>query len=78
MRWEDFRRSDNIEDDRDGGGFGGGGFGVPVGTGGLGIGAVFVLALIGWATGPKTQTTSRGLSRRICRTYSSTGNVTSR
>ncbi|HVV62960.1 MAG TPA: neutral zinc metallopeptidase [Pseudolabrys sp.] len=51
MRWEDFRRSDNIEDDRDGGGFGGGGFGVPVGTGGLGIGAVFVLALIGWATG---------------------------
>jgi predicted metalloprotease len=52
MRWEDFRRSDNVEDDRGGGGYGGGGgFGVPVGTGGLGIGAVFVLALIGWATG---------------------------
>ena len=50
MRWDDFRRSDNIEDDRDvGGGFGGGGF--PVGGGGLGIGTVIVLGLIGWATG---------------------------
>jgi len=37
MRWEDFRRSDNVEDDRDGGGFGGGGFGFPGGGGGLGI-----------------------------------------
>src|SRR6185437_12672731 len=50
MRWDDFRRSDNIEDDRDvSGGFGGGGF--PVGGGGLGIGTVIVLGLIGWATG---------------------------
>ena len=50
MRWDDFRRSDNIEDDRSGGGgFGGGGF--PVGGGGLGIGTVIVLGLIGWATG---------------------------
>ena len=50
MRWDDFRRSDNVEDDRDGGGgFGGGGF--PVGGGGLGIGTVIVLGLIGWATG---------------------------
>jgi hypothetical protein len=50
MRWDDFRRSDNIEDDRGGGGgFGGGGF--PVGGGGLGIGTVIVLGLIGWATG---------------------------
>ena len=34
MRWDDFRRSDNIEDDRDagyGGGYGGGGFGIPGG-----------------------------------------------
>ena len=52
MRWDDFRRSDNIEDDRDagyGGGYGGGGFGLP--GGGLGIGTVIVLGLIGWATG---------------------------
>jgi predicted metalloprotease len=52
MRWDDFRRSDNIEDDRDaGGGFSGGGFGIPVGGGGLGIGTIIVLGLIGWATG---------------------------
>jgi predicted metalloprotease len=54
MRWDDFRRSDNIEDDRDsGGGFGrgGGGVGIPVGRGGLGIGTVLVLGLIGWALG---------------------------
>lgn len=54
MRWDDFRRSDNIEDAREeGGGFGGGGggFGLPVGGGGLGIGAVVVLSLVGWAFG---------------------------
>ncbi len=50
MRWDDFRRSDNIEDDRDGGG-GRGGFGIPGGRGGLGIGTVVVLGLIGWALG---------------------------
>ena len=55
MRWDDFRRSDNVEDDRDGGGGGygggGGGFGLPVGGGGLGIGAIVVLSLVGWAFG---------------------------
>jgi len=51
MRWDDFRRSDNVEDDREGGGYGGGGFGLPVGGGGLGIGTIIVLGLIGWATG---------------------------
>ena len=52
MRWDDFRRSDNVEDDRGaGGGFGGGGMGIPVGGGGLGIGTVVVLGLIGWALG---------------------------
>jgi predicted metalloprotease len=57
MRWDDFRRSDNIEDDRDGdgdgGGFGGpgGGFGIPIGGGGLGIGTIVVLGIIGWALG---------------------------
>ncbi|MGE3150030.1 MAG: neutral zinc metallopeptidase [Pseudorhodoplanes sp.] len=51
MRWEDFRRSDNVEDYRDsGGGFGRGG-GFPVGGGGLGIGTVVVLGLLGWALG---------------------------
>ena len=54
MRWEDFRRSDNIEDVRgDGGGFsqGGGGFPIPGGGGGLGIGTIIVLGLIGWFLG---------------------------
>jgi len=55
MRWDDFRRSDNIEDDREGGGGGfgggGGGFGLPMGGGGLGIGAIVVLSLVGWAFG---------------------------
>jgi len=53
MRWEDFRRSDNVEDARDGGGYEGGGgrFGLPVGGGGIGIGTVIVLGLIGWALG---------------------------
>ncbi len=53
MRWDDFRRSDNVEDDRDGSGFGGGGggFGLPMGGSGLGIGAVVVLGLIGWMFG---------------------------
>src|SRR5450756_102819 len=53
MRWDDFRRSDNVEDDRGaGGGFGGsGGSGIQFGGGGLGIGTVIVLGLIGWATG---------------------------
>jgi len=52
MRWDDFRRSDNVEDDRGGGGGGGGGgFGLPIGGGGLGIGTVVVLSLLGWAFG---------------------------
>lgn len=47
MRWEDLRRSDNIEDRR-GGGFGGGfgGGGIRIGGGrGLGIGGVIVVLL---------------------------------
>jgi len=53
MRYDDFRRSGDIEDRRDdgGGGLGGGGFGLPVGGGGLGIGTIIVLGLIGWAVG---------------------------
>ena len=52
MRWDDFRRSENVEDARDGGG---GGrrrrFGIPMGGGGLGIGTIVVLGLLGWALG---------------------------
>src|ERR1700757_3010117 len=53
MRYDDFRRSDDIEDRRDdsGGGGGGGGFGLPMGGGGLGIGTIIVLGLVGWAFG---------------------------
>jgi predicted metalloprotease len=47
MRWDDFRRSDNVEDARGGGG----GFHIPGGRGGLGIGTVVVLGLIGYALG---------------------------
>src|SRR3984957_4905757 len=54
MRYDDFRRSDDIEDRRDdsGGGMGGGGgIGLPMGGGGLGIGAIIVLGLVGYAFG---------------------------
>ncbi|MBB5053778.1 hypothetical protein HNQ36_003778 [Afipia massiliensis] len=55
MRYDDFRRSDNIDDRRDDSGYGGGGgggFGFPMGGGGgLGIGTIVVFGLIGWAVG---------------------------
>jgi uncharacterized protein len=52
MRWEDFRRSENIEDRRgEDGGPSGGGYGLPIGRGGLGIGTIVVLGLVGWALG---------------------------
>src|ERR1700675_4670286 len=49
MRLDDLPESSNIEDRRQegGGGFGG----MPGGRGGLGIGAMVVLGLIGWALG---------------------------
>jgi len=50
MRWDDFRRSDNVEDRRGEEG-GGGGFSMPGGRGGLGIGTIVVLGLVGWALG---------------------------
>jgi predicted metalloprotease len=50
MRWDDFRRSDNVEDTRGEEG-GSGGMGIPVGGGGLGIGTVIILGLLGWALG---------------------------
>ena len=54
MRYDDFRRSDDIDDRRDDGGGGmggGGGFGLPMGGGGLGIGTIIVLGLVGYAFG---------------------------
>jgi predicted metalloprotease len=45
MRWEDFRRSENVEDTRGSGGLSGGR------AGGLGLGTVIILGLIGWAFG---------------------------
>ena len=47
MRTDDFRPSDNVEDDR----AGGGGIGMPGGRGGLGIGAVIIIGLISWYFG---------------------------
>jgi len=47
MRWDDFRRSSNVEDERGDGG--GGGF--PGGAHGLGIGTIIILGLVGWALG---------------------------
>ena len=48
MRWEDFGSSGNIEDRRSDSGFS-----VPTGRagGGLGIGAIIVLGIVGWALG---------------------------
>src|SRR4030088_3076186 len=55
MRYDDFHRSDELDDrrgdDGGGGGGGGGGFGLPMGGGGLGIDPVIVLSLVGWAFG---------------------------
>jgi predicted metalloprotease len=52
MRYDDFRRSDNVDDrrDDDGGGLGGGG-GFGMRRGGLGIGTMIVLGLVGYAFG---------------------------
>jgi uncharacterized protein len=49
MRTDDFRPSDNVEDDR--AGSGGGGIGIPGGRGGLGIGTVIIIGLISWYFG---------------------------
>src|ERR1700742_4415037 len=53
MRYDDSRRTDDIEDRRDdsGGAMGGGGIGLPIGGGGLGIGTIIVLGLVSYAFG---------------------------
>jgi len=48
MRTDDFRESDNVEDDRGGSSSRGG---LPGGAGGLGIGTVIVIGLISWYFG---------------------------
>ncbi len=48
MRWDDFRRSDNVEDDRQASSSRGG---LPGGAGGLGIGAIIVIGLVSWYFG---------------------------
>lgn len=48
MRTDDFRPSDNVEDDREGSSSRGG---LPGGKGGLGIGTVIILGLISWYFG---------------------------
>lgn len=50
MEWENFRRSDNIEDRRDDPG-GDGGFPIGGGAGGLGLGTIVVLGLVGYFLG---------------------------
>jgi predicted metalloprotease len=50
MRWDDFRRSGNVEDRR--GEAGGGGFRMPGGLGGgLGIGGLIIVGVVAWALG---------------------------
>jgi uncharacterized protein len=58
MEWQNFRRSDNVEDrrgDSDSGdpASGGGGFSLPggLGAGHLSLGAIIIIGLIGWALG---------------------------
>ncbi|MGP8232358.1 MAG: neutral zinc metallopeptidase [Methylovirgula sp.] len=56
MEWQNFRRSDNVEDrrgDDSSDPSGGGGLSLPggLGAGHLGLGAIIVLGLIGWALG---------------------------
>src|ERR1700693_5256875 len=48
MRTDDFRPSDNVEDDLDGSSSRGG---MPGGAGGLGIGTVIIIGLISWYFG---------------------------
>jgi uncharacterized protein len=48
MRTDDFRPSDNVEDDREASASRGG---MSVGAGGLGIGTVIVIGLISWYLG---------------------------
>jgi uncharacterized protein len=56
MRWDDFRRSDNVEDDRAQSSSRGGG------AGGLGIGTIIIIGLISWYLGIDPSVLLNGLS----------------
>src|SRR5215472_12219084 len=47
MRWDDFRKSSNVEDDRELSAS----RGMPGGAGGLGIGTVIIIGLVSWYLG---------------------------
>ncbi len=51
MRYDDFDRSDNIDDRRGQSDGGGGGGGFPLGGGGLGIGGLLIVGLLSYMTG---------------------------
>jgi len=55
MRWDEFRRSSNVEDDR-----GESSGGMPGGMHGLGLGTVIILGLVGWALGIDPMTLING------------------
>jgi len=63
MRWDDFRRSKNVEDRRGEGGMGG--FPFPGGArragGGIGLGGLIIIGLIAWALGINPLTLLTGL-----------------
>ncbi|MGC1778543.1 MAG: neutral zinc metallopeptidase [Xanthobacteraceae bacterium] len=56
MRWDEFRRSSNVEDDRGASG----GLGIPGGVHGLGLGTIIILGLVGWALGIDPSTLING------------------
>ncbi len=56
MRWDEFRRSSNVEDDRGASG----GFSMPGGAHGLGLGTIIILGLVGWALGIDPSTLING------------------
>jgi predicted metalloprotease len=51
MRWDNFRRSRNVEQGESGGGMGSGSGGFRLGGGRLGIGAIVVILLVSWGLG---------------------------
>jgi predicted metalloprotease len=65
MRWEDFRRSTNVVDERGEGpaaGGGGGGFRIPIGgSGGLGIGGLIILGILALVFGVDPRALLSGL-----------------
>jgi hypothetical protein len=77
MRWDDARRSDNVEDLRGGDGGGGGGFNLPTGGGGLGIGAIVILAIIGYAFGidPRVLISGVEMATNQGQSYQRPGNI---